>query len=88
MAADIAPLLDQGVVYMARVKKVLDARRGPLPIILAEFYGPDCGLPGMQAAGRLPYVAPPAKKEIHTGTLLLWAAVALALALGVAMCTT
>lgn len=44
LAADLAPLLDSGHQYRARIKKVLGGGRSPVPVVVADIFGPDADL--------------------------------------------
>ncbi len=44
LAADLAPLLDSGHQYRARIKKVLAGGRSPVPVIVADIFRPDADL--------------------------------------------
>lgn len=46
LAQDLAPLLDQGAVHQASIKKIWPGRRVDVPIILAELYSADAGAEG------------------------------------------
>jgi hypothetical protein len=41
----IAPILDKDGCHSATIKKILDGRRGPIPVVWGELYPTDCSLP-------------------------------------------
>lgn len=49
-AQDLAPLLDSGHPYIARIKKILTASRYPIPVVVADVYRRDADLPGLVEA--------------------------------------
>ncbi len=49
-AADLAFLLDSGCKYQARVKKVIDGSKGPLPVVAIDVFPSSCTLPDARVA--------------------------------------
>lgn len=49
-AEDLAELLDSGCKYQARVKRVIDGSKGPLPVVTIDVFAGSCGLPEIRTA--------------------------------------
>lgn len=56
-ALDIAPLLDDGALHAAAVKKVLEYESGPIPVIVARFYAKDATVRGVYSQDQSPQKA-------------------------------
>jgi hypothetical protein len=46
-AVELAPLLDAGHPYRARIKKILSGGRYPIPVVVAELYRKDAEVPNL-----------------------------------------
>lgn len=55
-AVDLAPRLDEGCKYEASIKKILAARRGPLPVVVVDVYPPDSLVEGLRVETESPRV--------------------------------
>lgn len=49
-AEELAVLLDSGCKYQARVKKVIDGSKGPLPVVTIDVFPSSCTLADVQTA--------------------------------------
>ncbi len=63
LATEMAPLLDNKHQHRARIKKVLEGRRYPIPVVIAEIFKPEAELP--------PLVVPPARDEPPEGVVAI-----------------
>jgi hypothetical protein len=46
-ALELAPLLDDGALQRAIITKILNGRRGPIPVVDVDLYGSDAQVPGL-----------------------------------------
>lgn len=53
-AIEMAPLLDKGALQSAVITKILDGRRGPIPVVDVDLYGTDAQVPGAVAQSHAP----------------------------------
>jgi hypothetical protein len=61
-AVDVAPLLDAGHPYLAKIKKILTGGRSPIPVVIAEIYRKGAAVSGLvQPGAEIP-------KAIHSGS--------------------
>lgn len=58
-AIELAPLLDNGALQTAMITKILDGRRGPIPVVDVDLYGVDAQVPGAVAQSQAPQIATP-----------------------------
>jgi len=64
-AVNLAPVLDQGALHSAVVKKILHGRRAPIPVIWGELYASQAQLPDAVSQSQVPVraSAPPAPQR-------------------------
>lgn len=53
-AVELAPLLDGGVLQKATITKILEGRRGPIPVVDVDLYGPGTQIPGLFGQSQVP----------------------------------
>ena len=53
-AIEIAPMLDDGALHIASIKKVLEYDSGPVPVIVASLFDPNADLPGLRRQNQAP----------------------------------
>ena len=53
-AIELAPLLDNGALQTAVITKILDGRRGPIPVVDVDLYGTDTQVSGLVAQSQVP----------------------------------
>ncbi len=53
-AIALAPLLDKGALQTAIITKILDGRRGPIPVVDVDLYGVDAQVSGAVAQSQAP----------------------------------
>lgn len=64
-AVELAPLLDNGALQTAVVTKILDGRRGPIPVVDVDLYGADAQVSGLVAQSQVPRTARPRSRPTH-----------------------
>lgn len=53
-AIELAPLLDNGALQTAVITKILNGRRGPIPVVDLDLYGADAQVSGLMAQSQAP----------------------------------
>jgi hypothetical protein len=85
-ARDIAPELDSGCPHQAYLKKILEGRRAPIPVVVASLYHPEVAQrPGLVLQHQVPAKASPAStahdRSATASPSLLYVAIAAAIAI-------
>lgn len=64
-AIELAPLLDNGAHQTAMITKILDGRRGPIPVVDVDLYGADAQGSGLIAQSQAPARAMPRRSPVR-----------------------
>jgi hypothetical protein len=56
---ELAPLLDHGALQTAVITKILDGRRGPIPVVDVDFYGAEAKVRDLVTQSQAPQKAMP-----------------------------
>jgi len=87
-AAEMAPLLDEGCVHTAYVKKILGRGAYPIPVVVAELYHPDAGRQDLTAERSVPAkVAAPASAGCLSSLALLVTGLSVTSFIAIVACT-
>jgi hypothetical protein len=53
-AVELAPLLDGGALQKATITKILEGRRGPIPVVDVDLYGAGSQIAGLFGQSQVP----------------------------------